>query len=331
MALGAILIVVAIGFAYFASMKSYFAQVPRPTARQQDDFARDGAELVLSLSNSRIYQDYERAFSETTGLPVSLRPVESWQLPHRGKRHENPFCAMMADKSRSCASCLRLQQRLSDQARNGAQSMTCEAGLCDTAVPIRTGERVVGFLQTGQIFRKRPTETQFKHTVRLMSDWGMQIETNRLKKAYFGTKVLSARQHDGVVKLLSIFAQHISMVSNQILVQRENIEPPAITRAKQFIHENQAEDLSLGQVAKAVNTSIFYFCKMFKKATGLNFTDYVSRIRVEKAKNLLLNRNLRVSEIAYEVGFQSLTHFNRVFKKIMGQSPTEYRGQLVST
>jgi AraC-like DNA-binding protein len=70
---------------------------------------------------------------------------------------------------------------------------------------------------------------------------------------------------------------------------------------------------------------------MFKKATGLNFTDYVSRIRVEKAKNLLLNRNLRVSEIAYEVGFQSLTHFNRVFKKVMGQSPTEYRGRLVST
>jgi AraC-like DNA-binding protein len=49
---------------------------------------------------------------------------------------------------------------------------------------------------------------------------------------------------------------------------------------------------------------------------------------VEKARNLLLNPNLRISEIAYEVGFQSLTHFNRVFKKITGQSPTDYRGQL---
>jgi AraC-like DNA-binding protein/ligand-binding sensor protein len=312
-------------------MKSDFAHVPAPPDRRQDDFAQDGAEMVQSLSNSAIYQDYERAFSETIGLPVSLRAVDSWQLPHRGKRHENPFCAIMADKSRSCASCLRLQQRLSDQAQGGAQSLTCELGLCDTAVPIRTGDRVVGFLQTGQIFRKKPTEAQFKHSLRLMTEWGMQIEMDRLKDAYFGTRVLSARQHDGVVKLLSIFAQHISMVSNQILVQQENFEPPAITRAKQFILENQAEDLSLGQVAKSVNTSIFYFCKMFKKATGLNFTDYVSRIRVEKAKNLLLNRNLRVSEIAYEVGFQSLTHFNRVFKKVMGQSPTEYRGRLVST
>jgi len=142
--------------------------------------------------------------------------------------------------------------------------------------------------------------------------------------------VLSPQQHDGVVKLLAIFGQHISMVSNQILVQRASAEPPSITRAKQFIQENQAEDLSLGMVAKAVNMSTFYFCKMFKKAAGLNFTDYVSRVRVEKARNLLLNRNLRISEIAYEIGFQSLTHFNRVFKKITGQSPTEYRSQLAA-
>ena len=55
---------------------------------------------------------------------------------------------------------------------------------------------------------------------------------------------------------------------------------------------------------------------------------YVSRVRVEKAKNLLLNPNARVSEVAYEVGFQSLTHFNRVFRKIVGESPTEYRKRL---
>jgi AraC-like DNA-binding protein len=300
------------------------------TENQNNGFSREGSDLIQSLTDSKIYQDYERAFSETTGLPVSLRPVESWQLPHRGKRYENPFCGIMADKSRSCAACLRLQQQVSDKAQNEPQTVTCELGLCDTAVPIRLGERLVGFLQTGQIFRKKPTEAQFNRTAKLVAEWGVEVDADHLRQAFFATKVLSNKQHDGVVKLLAIFAQHISMVSNQILVQRDNTEPPAITRAKQFIQENQSEDLSLGQVAKAVNTSTFYFCKMFKKATGLNFTDYVSRLRIEKAKNLLLNRNLRVSEIAYEVGFQSLTHFNRVFKKIMGQSPTEYREQLAS-
>jgi YesN/AraC family two-component response regulator len=117
------------------------------------------------------------------------------------------------------------------------------------------------------------------------------------------------------------------MVSNQLLVQQANAEPPVITNAKNFIREHQTEDLTLKAVARAVNTSTFYFCKMFKKATGLHFTHYLSRVRVEKAKNLLLNPNLRVSEIAYEVGFQSLTHFNRVFKKVTGSSPT-YRKML---
>ena len=284
--------------------------------------------LVEMVRGSKIYRDYERAFSEATGLPVALRPVESWQLPHHGKRAENPFCAMMAGRSRACSACLQVQQKLADTARHDAGSETCQVGMCDTAVPVKLGEQIVGFLHTGQIFRKKPTAAQFDRVVRLAADWGVDVDPEELKSAYFGTRVLSNKEHGAVVKLLQIFAQHLSMLSNQIVVQEKNAEPPVITRSKEFIRQHLTEDISLGQVARAVNTSTFYFCKMFKKITGINFTDYVSRLRIENAKNLLLNPNLRVSEIAYEVGFQSLTHFNRVFKKIIGQSPTEYRGQL---
>jgi AraC-like DNA-binding protein/ligand-binding sensor protein len=287
--------------------------------------------LVEALVHSKVFQDYEGAFTEATGLPVALRPVESWQLPHHGKRNEGPFCALMSEKSRACASCLQMQGKLAQAATHEPCTMTCPSGLCDTAVPVRLGDRLVGFLQTGQVFRKKPTEAQFDRTAKLIEEWGIQIDKMRMKEAYFATRVVPPKQHDSVVKLLSIFAQHLAILSNQVIVQHENAEPPVITRAKEFINEHQTEDLRLGQVAKAVHTSTFYFCKMFKKVTGINFTDYLSRVRIEKAKNLLLNPNLRVSEIAFEVGFQSLTHFNRVFKKILGQSPTEYRGQLVGT
>ena len=287
--------------------------------------------LVEALCSSRIYQDYERAFSEATGLPVALRPVESWQLPHHRQRSENPFCAMMASKSRACAACLQVQQKLSEKARYEAQSETCPVGLCDTAVPVRLGGNLVAFLHTGQIFRKKPSAAQFDRVAKLVAEWGVAVDLEKLKTAYFDSRVLSPKEHEATVKLLQIFAQQLAMMSNQIVVQQDNAEPPVIRRAKEFIKQHQTEDISLGQVARAVNTSTFYFCKMFKKITGINFTDYVSRVRVESAKNLLLNPNLRVSEIAYEVGFQSLTHFNRVFKKIIGQSPTEYRGQLAHT
>lgn len=287
--------------------------------------------LIEALANSRVFQDYERAFTEATGLPVALRPVETWQLPHHGKRNESPFCAMVSEKSRACASCLQVQEELSEAATEEAHTVVCPAGLCDTAVPVRLGDRLIGFLQTGQVFRKRPSEAQFDRVLRLIEQWGVQADRVELKEAYFNTRVVATKQHEAVVKLLIIFAQHLSMLSNQVVVQHENAEPPVITRAKEYIHEHQTENLRLGHVAKAVNTSTFYFCKMFKKVTGINFTDYLSRVRIEKSKNLLLNPNLRVSEIAFEVGFQSLTHFNRVFKKILGQSPTEYRAQLLGT
>ena len=285
--------------------------------------------LIEALANSRVYQEYERAFTEATGLPMALRPVESWQMPHHGKRNESPFCDLMAQKSRACAACLQVQERLAELAAKEAHTVACPAGLCDTAVPVRLGERLIGFLQTGQVFRKKPTPLQFARVLKLVGEWGVQAERKTLERAYFATRTVPGKQHEAIVKLLAIFAQHLSMLTNQVVVQQENAEPPVIRRAKDFIQEHLAEDISLGQVARAVNTSTFYFCKMFKKMTGINFTDYLSRMRIEKSKNLLLNPNLRVSEIAFEVGFQSLTHFNRVFKKILGQTPTDYRAQLL--
>src|SRR5512135_696708 len=55
--------------------------------------------LIEALGNSKLFHDYERAFTEATGLPVALRAVESWQLPHHGQRNESPFCSMVLETS----------------------------------------------------------------------------------------------------------------------------------------------------------------------------------------------------------------------------------------
>src|SRR2546421_13114495 len=72
--------------------------------------------LIEALISSKVFQEYERAFTEATGLPVALRPVETWQLPHHGKRNEGPFCSLISQKSRACASCLSVQETLSELA-----------------------------------------------------------------------------------------------------------------------------------------------------------------------------------------------------------------------
>ena len=197
-------------------------------------------------------------------------------------------------------------------------------------MPVRLGDRLIGYLQTGQLLGSKPTARQFERAANLVASWGVELDRDELKKAFYATKVVNAKQHEAIVRLLVIFAQHLAMLGNQIFIQQKNAEPPIIKRAKEYIHEHHTEQLTLARAAKAVNMSTFYFCKMFKKVTDINFTDYLSRVRIEKAKNLLLNPNLRVSEIAYEVGFQSLTHFNRIFRKIGGESPSAYRGEVAS-
>lgn len=284
--------------------------------------------LIEALTQSEFFHDYERAYSEATGLPVALRPVETWQIPLHAKRKENPWCAIMASKSRTCAACLQMQEKLANEAHNAPATICCDYGLCETAVPVKLGAQTIGYLQTGQVMQQKPTEARFRRAVEHAKGLGVDLGTEAAREAFFQTPVVSQKKMDSISKLLSIFADHLSIKSNQIAVQSANSEPPVITKAKQYIEEHHTEDLSLGMVAKAVHTSVFYFCKLFKKATGNSFTEFVSRTRIEKAKNLLLNPNLRVSEIAYEVGFQSLTHFNRTFKNIMGLSPTEYREQL---
>ena len=275
-----------------------------------------------------MWRQYQSAYREATGLPLTLRAAGSWLLPFHGKPGENAFCALMAGKSHTCAVCLQLQGKLTQAAMDRPATRTCAYGLCETAVPVKLGSQTIGFLQTGQVMRRKPTGASFKLAVREAGRRGVDIGNEETKRAYFKTPVVSQRKLDSLTDLLAIFAEHLAMRSNQIVVQTTNLEPPCIVKAKQFIREHCAEEVSLGQVSSIVRMSRFYFCKRFRQTTGLSFTGFVARTRVEKAKDLLLNPNLRVSEVAFEVGFQSLTHFNRMFKKIMGQSPSEYRGRL---
>ena len=109
------------------------------------------------------------------------------------------------------------------------------------------------------------------------------------------------------------------------LRNRDRAEPVEIWKARNFIHEHSDEELSLTKVAKSVHISPNHLSEKFKEVTGVNFVDYIARHRIEKARELLQNLNLRISEIAFAVGFQSLSQFNRVFRKLAGKSPTAYR------
>jgi AraC-like DNA-binding protein/ligand-binding sensor protein len=284
--------------------------------------------LVTHLQRTQIFRDYERAFRETTGLPLVLRPAESVALPHQSDPKVNPVCAVMAESNQTCATCLKLQQRLEHEAHLRPKTLHCFGGLCNSAVPVRVGEDLIAFLQTGQVLLHAPTKARFERATRELLRWGSAVDLKRLEDAYFQSRVSTPKQYESILRLLTIFAQHLGALSNQLIVQETAAESPAIAKARTFIVENHAGELSLGQVARAVNLSAFYFCKTFKRATGMSFTEFLARVRVEKVRHLLLDPHKRIIEAAYEAGFQSLSQFYRVFRRIAGEPPTRFRDRM---
>ena len=287
------------------------------------------ADFVRQISQSRIYQDYEWAFAKTTKLPLELYSIDTCREVHRIRsNYANPVCAILAEASKTCAVCLEVRRKLAGGDISDTQTVTCFAGLTYTRVPLKFYGRVIGLLQTGQVFLGTPSAKRLKKITTQVTSSGMKLNLLRLKDAHFRPHAVSADQYRAVVRLLEIFAEHLSLIFNQIALHECNGDSRLVRRAKDYIADHKFDTIRLQQIARALNVSTFHFCRRFKLETGLTFVEYLRRARIEQAKLLLHNKNLRVSEVGYEVGFQSLTHFNRTFRKLVGNSPTEYRSRV---
>lgn len=281
--------------------------------------------VVESLRHSAIFRDYQQAFETATGLPLSLQSAESLGLAHAGNRHQNGFCTMLCGQNKSCSACLELQRQVREKAATGDATLRCHAGLMESSVPILIGTRPIAYLQVGQVLSRPPTAAGFRRVLRHLEQLGVKVDPAAAEAAYFASKVVEPRQYESMLRLLNIFARHLSAISNQLMITHQPVDKPIVARAKAFIASHAEEPLSLGMVARAVNTSSFYFCKVFRRSTGIKFVDYVGRVRVERVKQLLLNPHSNISEAAYAAGFTSLSQFNRIFKRVVGQEPRQWR------
>ncbi len=296
-------------------------------ASKHEQEALQNRQMVEALRRTKLFRDYERVFAEATGLPLALRPLEYWQLAHHGKRNENPFCALLAENPGTLAVCLEAHEKMIRHTGDLPSTVTCPFGLSETAVPVKLGAQTIGYLRVGQVLRRSPNEKDRSRAIRAVERTGARF-TAELESAWQKNPFIPAARYAAIVRLLGFFADQLSTLSNQLLVEQQNQEPTMVTKARAFIDRHLSEEISLSDTAVAAGASVFHFCKVFHKSTGLKFTDYVGRLRVENARSRLLNPNLRISEVAYDCGFQSLTQFNRTFRRVYGQSPSQFRAAL---
>lgn len=123
----------------------------------------------------------------------------------------------------------------------------------------------------------------------------------------------------------------IQMKEKKILSRngRDNFDEGrnVILKAVEYINDNFKKDIMLEEVAGVVNISSFYFSKMFKEYTGKNYVDYITDLRIEVAKEKLIEGIISIKEICYEVGYNDPNYFSRVFKKVEGLSPSEFKNK----
>lgn len=100
---------------------------------------------------------------------------------------------------------------------------------------------------------------------------------------------------------------------------------PFIRKVQQYIENNFSSQISLSDIADTVGLNSSYLSRIFKKETGESVTEYLTNCRIEKAKELLKDNNLRLRDISESIGFNDVSYFSNTFKKIVGVSPTEYR------
>ncbi|MFZ4764941.1 MAG: helix-turn-helix transcriptional regulator [Roseimicrobium sp.] len=246
----------------------------------------DFACFVSRLAQSELFLRYRDAFGLTTGRTLSLRSLDK---PEPGPAGAFPFCT-----------------QLTAQVEMGGRPI---AQLALDAVRVADGEF-----------------STFEAAATRMLDDGCGAEDLRAAQAHFQKlPAVTAERCDALRTMLKLFAAQLGEFAEKLFLQTSDTEPEAVRRARHYIMNHLTSPLALEEVASHAGVSPFHFCKIFKRATSMTFTDFVNRARVEHAKRLLLKPQARITEVAYDVGFQSLSQFNRSFRRVTTLSPTEFR------
>ena len=126
-----------------------------------------------------------------------------------------------------------------------------------------------------------------------------------------------------IYQMIAVLIRNDMLELYQPIIQESELEE--INPLIKYIETHYAEDITLEKAALMVNRSYYHFSRFFKKVTGRNFKEYIDFVRVCEAEKLLLSKDMNITQIAYQVGYNNVSSFNRVYKRIRGYSPSKIK------
>jgi AraC-like DNA-binding protein len=128
-----------------------------------------------------------------------------------------------------------------------------------------------------------------------------------------------------LAELIGLFTRHIPQYQNTFLGNNISSSVKLVQKATKYLEKNFFQDISLYDISAHLGISPYYFSKIFSKITGHTFKSYLNHIRIDRAHHLLKTTNEPIIDIAYKCGFNSVRTFNRAFKNIHGNAPSDQR------
>ncbi len=323
---------------------------------------------LKQIANIGILKGVQSIFYKTTGMTISFSELREKGEFHFFPSEERAlFCKIIQSTPSGKHRCYASDKKGVWKAiqKNSYCIYQCHAGLIDVAIPLIIKGEVIGAILTGQLLVEDPTEEGFNQIKQRVKSLNLDLE--KLKEAYFQIKVFSKEKLEMAVKLLSFIGSYIIERENILLLQEKlikqqqkliveinrkeelrkrlreamplfriedtleknlNYSQRVVKEVKHFIEANFNHPLNLKDVAKSVYANPYYLCHLFKKNIGYTFSQYILKVRIEKAEELLQKRGWSVKKICHSVGYNDPNYFSRLFKKTVGVSPTEYREKL---
>lgn len=262
-------------------------------------------------------------FRRVTGVELLL--VDPLGRPSAGQRVRAPVCAWVQGTVGGCRVCGQFRQGLLERAGQGPTVATCDFGMREGAVAVRAAGGVVAYL----VFDGYCTVEPDARVVNGIRHQALRagMDPRGLQDPLARTRVIPPDTEAALMRWLEMASAQLAHLLTHDLAHEDTSLPEPVRRACNEVRERVGEAITLREVAGLVGVSEAYLCRLFHQRTGLRFREYLARVRATRAQELLACGGKSVSEVAHEAGFQSLSAFNRTFRRVYGCTPSAWVAQ----